>query len=159
MTGDDAFGFDEALGDSDVSHAWSIWSSAAEAALADAYQFSGGLVPDGGLVLGRGAFLVRAVRLGGPKVRQARRNFADPVEGGDVFMNHDASTAVLLDLRRRLKAVVDVLRAVIRDGVTLARSLELTVQWDGILRIGPVFLSRCRVLISLRIVVLGFGCR
>ena len=30
---------------------------------------------------------------------------------------HDASTAVLLDLRRRFKAVVDVLRAVIRDGL------------------------------------------
>ena len=26
----------------------------------------------------------------------------------------------------------------IRDGITLARSLELTVQWDGIIRIGPV---------------------
>ena len=47
MTGDDALGSDEALGDGDVSHAWSIWSSAAEAALADAYQFSGGPVPDG----------------------------------------------------------------------------------------------------------------
>ena len=27
----------------------------------------------------------------------------------------------------------------IRDGVTLAPSLDLTVQWDGILRIGPVY--------------------
>ena len=53
-----------------MSHAWSIWSSAAEAALADAYQFSGGPVPDRGLVLGRGAFLVRTVRLGGHKVRK-----------------------------------------------------------------------------------------
>ena len=44
----------------------------------------------------------------------------------------------LLDLRRRFKAVGDVLHAVTRGGVTLARSLELTVQWDGILRIGPV---------------------
>ena len=57
MTGDDALSLDEALGDGDVSHAWSIWSSTAEAALADAYQFSGGPVPDRGLVLGRGAFL------------------------------------------------------------------------------------------------------
>ena len=47
-----------------------------------------------------------------------------------MFMYHDASTAVLLDFRRRFKAVGDVLHAVIRDGVTLARSLELTVQWD-----------------------------
>ena len=56
-----------------------------------------------------------------------------------MFMYLDDSTAVLLDLRRRFKGVVDVLRAVIRDGVTLARSLELTVQWNGILPIGLVF--------------------
>ena len=80
MSRDDAIGLDGALEFGDVSHAWSIWSSAAEAALADAYQFSGGPVPDRGLVLGRGA-LVRTVRLGGPKVRKARRNFADPLEG------------------------------------------------------------------------------
>ena len=56
-------------------------------ALADAYQFAGGPVPDRGLVLGRGSFLARTVRLGGPKVRKARRNFADPLEGSDVFMS------------------------------------------------------------------------
>ena len=44
----------------------------------------------------------------------------------------------MLDLRRRLKAVADVLDAMIRDAITLARSLELTIQWDGIIRIGPV---------------------
>ena len=55
-----------------------------------------------------------------------------------MFMYHDASTAALLDLRHRFKAVGDVLHAMIRDGVTLARSLELTVQWDGIFRLGPV---------------------
>ena len=37
----------------DVSLAWMIWSSAVEAALADAYRFAGGPVPDSGLVLGR----------------------------------------------------------------------------------------------------------
>ena len=49
-----------------------IWSSAAEAALADANQFSGGPVPDRGLVLGRGAFLVRTVRLGWEVLRFIR---------------------------------------------------------------------------------------
>ena len=122
-----------------MCRAWSVWSSAAEAAFADAYQFVGGPVPDRGLVLGRGAFLVRTVRLGGPKVRKARRNFAGPLEGSDVFLYHDASTAVLLDLRRRFEGVGDLLHSVIRDGVTLTRSLELTVQWDGILRFGPVY--------------------
>ena len=130
MTKDDALGFDGSLEVGDVSRAWSIWSSA--------YQFAGGPVPDRGLVLGRGSFVARTVRLGGPEVRKARRNFADPLEGGDVFMYHDASTAVLLYLRRRFKAVVDVLHAMIRDEITLARSLELTAQRNGILRIGPV---------------------
>ena len=47
MTRDDPLGLDGALEDGDVSRAWSV-SSAAEAALAD---FSGGPVPDRGLVL------------------------------------------------------------------------------------------------------------
>ena len=46
MSRDDALGLDEALEVGDVSRAWSIWSSAAEAALVHAYQFSGGPVPD-----------------------------------------------------------------------------------------------------------------
>ena len=47
MTRDDALGLDGALEDGDVSRAWNIWSSAAEAALAGSYQFSGGLFPIG----------------------------------------------------------------------------------------------------------------
>ena len=35
-----------------MSRAWSVWSSAAEAALVDACQFAGGPVLDWGLVLG-----------------------------------------------------------------------------------------------------------
>ena len=85
-TRDDALNLDEALRNEDVSRAWDVWSSSAQAALADAYQFEGGPVPERGLVLGRGSFLVRTVRLGGPKVRKARRNFADPQEGCEVFM-------------------------------------------------------------------------
>ena len=67
-----------------------------------------------------------------PKVRKARGNVADAHEAGDVFMSRDSSIVPLLDLRRRLKAV-----ATIRNGVSLARSLELTIQWDCILRAGP----------------------
>ena len=40
------------------SCAWLVWSSAAETALADAFRFAGGPVPDRGLVLGRGGLLV-----------------------------------------------------------------------------------------------------
>ena len=78
------------------------------------------------------------MRLGGSKVRRARRNFADPQEGSDVSLYHDVSTAPLLDLRRRCKLVVELLSAMIRDGVSLARSVELAVQWDAILRVGPI---------------------
>ena len=46
---------------------------------------------------------------------------------------------VLLDLRRRLKAVMELVDAMIRYGVSLSRSIELSAQWDRILIIGPLF--------------------
>ena len=58
-----AFLLDESLGLDDVSMAWTVWSRAAEAALADAYQFSGGPLPSRGLILGGGAALFRRVQL------------------------------------------------------------------------------------------------
>ena len=54
---------------------------AAETALADAYCFSVGPVPDRGLVLGRGAARFRWVRLGGPNVRKVRGSAVDPADG------------------------------------------------------------------------------
>ena len=45
----------------------------------------------------------------------------------------------LLDMRRRFKAVMELLDAMIRCGVSLSRSLELSAQWDRILVIGPLF--------------------
>ena len=67
----------------DVSTAWMLWSGA-EAALADANCFAGGTIPGWGLVRVRGVARFRIVRLGGPKVRKARGNAADPLDGGDV---------------------------------------------------------------------------
>ena len=46
---------------------------------------------------------------------------------------------LLLDLRRRLKAVMELVDAMIRYGVSLSRSTELSAQWDRILSIGPLF--------------------
>ena len=66
MAGFDALGLDESLCARDVSGAWLVWSSAAETALADAYQFAGGPVPERGLVMGRGTARMRVVRLRGP---------------------------------------------------------------------------------------------
>ena len=42
-------------------------------------------------------------------------------------------------MRRRFKAVMELLDAMIRCGVSLSRSLELSAQWDRILAIGPLY--------------------
>ena len=44
---------DESLDAGDVSRAWLVWSRAAETALVDAHQFSGGPIPGRCMVLGR----------------------------------------------------------------------------------------------------------
>ena len=54
MSRRDALLLDESLGLDDVSMAWTVWSRAAEAALADAYQFSGGPLPSRGSGSGQG---------------------------------------------------------------------------------------------------------
>ena len=136
MSRRDALLLDESLGLDDVSMAWTVWSRAAEAALADAYQFSGGPLLSKGLVLSRGTALFRWVQLGGPWVRRARANAADALDAPDVSLYRDLSVAPLLDMRRRFKVVMDLLGAMIRSGVSLSRSVELTVQWDQILALG-----------------------
>ena len=139
MSRRDASLLDESLGLDDVSMAWTVWSGAAEAALADAFRFSGGPLPTRGLVLGRGSAVLRVVQLGGPRVRRARANVADALDAADVFLYLDSSVASLLDMRRRFKAVMDVLGAMIRHGVSFSRSVELTAQWDKILALGPMY--------------------
>ena len=96
--------------------------------------FAGGPIPNRGLELGRGGARLRVVRLGDPKVRKARLvMLLTTLDGGEVFVYRDSFVAHL-DLGRRLKAVMDVLDAMIRSGVSLDRSLELTVLWKCILR-------------------------
>ena len=137
MSQRDAFLLNESLDAGDVSEAWLVWSRAAETALADAYCFSGGPAPCQGLYLGRGIARFRHVRLGDYKVRKVRCNAVD-VHDAAVFLYRDASMAPLLDMRRRFRAVMDVLSAMIQHGVSLAGSVELTAQWDRILAIGPL---------------------
>ena len=119
--------------------AWFVWSRAAETALADASCFSGGPAPCQGLVLGRGLARFRRVRLGGYKVRKVRCIAVDVHDAADVFLYRDSSIAPLLDMRRRFKAVIDVLDAMIRSGISLARSVDLLAQWSRILAIGPLY--------------------
>ena len=119
MSRRDASLLDESLGLDDVSLAWSVWSRAAEAALADAFQFCGGPLPSRGLILGRGTALFRRVQLGGPWVRTARASAADALDAADIFLYRDLSLPPLLDMRRRFKAVMDLLDAMVRYGVSL----------------------------------------
>ena len=42
-------------------------------------------------------------------------------------------------MTRRFKAVMDVLGAMIRSGISLSWSFELTAQWDRILALGPLY--------------------
>ena len=139
MSRRDASLLDESLVRDDVSLAWTVWSRAAESALADAFRFSGGPLPSRGLILGRRTALLRMVQLGGPRVRRARANAADVLDAADIFLYRDFSLAPLLDMRRRFKAVMDVLDAMIRCGVSLSRSVELTAQWDQIIALEPMY--------------------
>ena len=138
MSREDALNLDEALLNGDVSSAWMVWSSAAEKALADAFQLAGGPVPSRGQVLGRSMVRMRAVRLGGPIVRSVRRNAADVGEVDDVSLYRDSSAAPVLDLRRKLKAVLNLLDANVRSGASLTRDVELSHLWDCIVRLGPL---------------------
>ena len=68
------------------------------------------------MVLGRGSASFRVVRLGGDKVRKARGNSADALDAANVFLCRDFS---IEPLRRRFKAVMDVLGAMSRYGLSL----------------------------------------
>ena len=81
----------------------------------------------------------RLVRLAGHKVRKVRSNAVDVHDVADVFLYRDSSIAPLLDMRRRFRAFIGVLGAMIRSGISLARSVELTAQWDRIVAIGPMY--------------------
>ena len=139
MSQQDALRLDESLNAGDVSRAWLVWSGAADAALADAYRFSGGPIPYRGLILGRGSASFRVLRLGGRKVRKARCNVSDANDAAGVFLYRHSSIAPLLDMRRRFRTVLCVLDAMIRWGVSLARSVELNSQWDKVLAVGPSY--------------------
>ena len=120
----------------DVFEAWFVWFCGVEIALADANRFSGGPALNRGLVLGRGVALVMLVRLGWHKVRKVRGNAADVHDAADIFLYRDSSSAPLLDMTRRFKAVMDPM---ISHGVNISRSVELTAQWSKILSVGPLY--------------------
>ena len=95
----------------------------------------------------------RRVRLGGHKVRKVRGNAVDGHDAADIFLYRGSSIAPLLDMRRRFKAVMDVLDSMVSHGVTLSRSVELTAQRGKILSIGPFILSCWMTFMLLRVLV------
>ena len=66
-------------------------------------------------------------------------NASDVHDAPGVFLYTDPSLAPLLDRRRRFKAVMVVLGAMIQHGVSLSRSVELSAQWNRILAFGPLY--------------------
>ena len=75
--------------------------------------------------------------MGGPNVSRTRAWCSDPGDGPLVDLYRDHSVAPLVDLRRRLRAVLDIIAAIGRSGFTVSRSLELTRQWGSIVAAGP----------------------
>ena len=155
MSREDALGLDEALLRGDVSSAWMTWSSAAEKALADAFQFAGGPVPVRGLVLGWGMARMRIVRLGGPLVRSVRRSAVGDGDVDDASLYRDSSAAPVLDLRRNLKAILDLLDSTIRWGASLARDVQLMHLWDSVVRLGSLGSVRLEEYAAARICGVG----
>ena len=92
---------------------------------------------------------VQVVRLGGHKVRKVRGCAADAHDAADVLLYRDSSIAPQFDMRRRFKAVMDVLDSMISCGVSLARSVELTAQRNRILQLG-----RCTLLLWMTFMLL-----
>ena len=140
MSWDDAVSLDESLDACDVSCAWLVWSSAAETALADAFSVCWWTTARSGPCPGSGGggARMRTVRLGGTFKRSIWKRAAGAGEGDDVHLKRDSSAALLLDLRRRLHAVMDVLDGIIRHGGSVARSVELLLQCDRVLHLGPL---------------------
>ena len=95
MSRQDSILLSESLDAGDISRAWLVWSGAAETPLADAYRFSGGPVPDRGLVLGRGTARFGLVPLGGHKVWKVRGSAVDVHDAADIFLYRDSSVAPL----------------------------------------------------------------
>ena len=75
----------------------------------------------------------------GDKVRKARGNAVDVLDAAHVFLYRDSSFAPLLDMRRRFKAVMNILDVMVRSGISHARSVEHTAQWDKIVAVGPLY--------------------
>ena len=157
IPGDDAGGIDGALIDRDADLAWETWSTAAECALATAFRDAGGPIPLGGLEGGRGRARLWTVSLGGKSMCRYRPSLVDPLDATEVHLFRSQSVAPLLTVKKRLRCVACLLSAIVRDGFTLTRGLELNKQWSRIVRSGPIgCLDWASLLGGLRLVCWNF---
>ena len=117
----DAHAIERSLDSGAVHDAWLAWSSAADSVVVLAFVEAGGPIPGGGLVRGRCSARFRSVALGGPRVHRFLADIADLSIAAEVRMYKDHSLIPLLNLKRRLKAVLD-------------GGFELHLQWLCILQ-------------------------
>ena len=130
---------DAGLAAGDSTPSWAAWSAAAEGALADAYCLAGGPLPVGGtLRLGRGRLVPYQEKLGGVQMIKARLYRSNPGEADDVAGYCTPSLVPVLRLRRRLKVCIDIAASIMTHVFSLARSFELSQQWEKVLAAGPV---------------------
>ena len=153
MTRSDALSLSESLRVGDVSRAWLVWSGAAETALAEAYQFAGSPIPARGLVLVvvvpcSGLLGLVGVRFGRLAVTLLMLMM--------LLMSLCIETLLLLlDVRRRSKAVMVLLDSMIRKGLPLLVQSSLGL-FNGIrsLLLGPFFLLRWMILMLFGVLAL-----
>ena len=62
----------------------------------------------------------------------------DPLDATEVHLFRSQSVAPLLTVKKRLRSVASLLSAIVRDGYTLSRGLELDKQWSCVLSSGPI---------------------
>ena len=92
----------------------------------------------GGLEGSRGRARFWTANLGGKSVRRYRPSLVDPLDATEVHLFRSQSVAPLLTVKKRLRYVACLISAIIRDGFTLARGLELDKQWSCVLGSGPI---------------------
>ena len=54
------------------------------------------------------------------------------------LLYRDSSAAPVLDLRRNLRAILDLLDSIIEWGASLARDVQLLRLWDSVVRLGSL---------------------
>ena len=78
-------------------------------------------------------------------VRSVRRSAIGNGDVDDVSLYRDSSAAPVLDLRRNLKAILDLLDSTIRLGASLARDVQLVHLWDSVVRLGSLGSAAARI--------------